>query len=168
MLLVAYDLAGNQKLAFSYHTKVNATDWVSDVILDPGLNAYLTGMAALAPGSPPVRGFMTLKVDARGRLIWGRSLGKGNGYYIGQDSAGTIFVAGYAATSHGIDWATASFSPRGVQRWLRTWNGPGTGNDNPSGLVLSGANMLFVGGSGIGKDAVKGAFVETALIRYDR
>jgi hypothetical protein len=169
MLLITYDLAGNQKFAFTYHSKVNGNDWVNGVVLDPGLNAYLTGMAALAPGPPPVIGFMTLKVDPRGRLIWGRSLGQGVGDYVRQDSAGHLFVTGRTTTTgHGYDWETASFTPRGVQRWLRIWNGPGNYDDYPNGLVLSGTNALYVGGEGNGNDTVKGAFQESVLIRYNR
>lgn len=167
MLLVGYDLAGNQKFAFSYHTSVNRTDWVNEVVLDPGLNAYLTGMACVASGPSITEGFMTLKVDPRGRLIWGRSLGPGQGRYMRQDSAGNIFVAGHRLGSND-DWETVSFSPRGVQRWLRTWNGPGNSDDDPRGLVLSGADMLFVGGCGWGNDPAHGAYREAAMVRYNR
>jgi hypothetical protein len=173
MLLVTYDLAGNQKFAFTYHSKVSGQTWVNGVVLDPGLNAYLTGSAWVAAGP----GFMTLKVDPRGRLIWGRSLGRGIGGYIAQDSAGTVFVAGAAQfSSHTDDWETASFTPRGVRRWLRIWQSPGNGkvkpggmgNPQPYGLVLSGTHALYVGGWSWGNDTVKGVFSESALIRYNR
>jgi hypothetical protein len=167
-LVLSYDLAGHAKYAFTYHSKINKTDYASDVALDANLNAYVTGNASTGTVASWGEGFMTLKLDSRGRLQWGRLLGEGEGYYLVTDAAGNVYVTGYfSGGGPGEEWATAKYSPKGYRRWLQTWGGKNSFNPEPSGIVLGGANGVFAGGEGA---VVSGpdTFLESALIRYNR
>ena len=130
----------------------NNEDQPKALVLDAAGNVYVTGFS-WDGGSMD---WLTVKYSAAGQEQWtARYNGAGAGAdiprAIGLDAAGNVYVAGQAwAGSRGTDYAVASYSPTGTERWVRTYNGPGNYYDEALDLVVAGIDRVIITGRSTG------------------
>jgi uncharacterized delta-60 repeat protein len=72
-------------------------------------------------------------------------------YVITVDDSGNVFVAGYSyysATSE--DYVTIKYFPDGDTAWVRTYNGPGNGDDEVNAIAVDDSGNVYVTGYSTG------------------
>jgi uncharacterized delta-60 repeat protein len=93
------------------------------------------------------------------------SLGNGNNeaYAVAVDSGNNVIVTGYSTNStSGYDYATIKYSSAGVPLWTNRYNGPGNGDDEPSGVAVDGGSNVIV----TGYSTSSGGNYDYATIKY--
>ncbi len=137
------------------------SEYTNGIALDPSGNIYVTGWSNATWGSP-VRAYtgdydaFVAKLSPNGTLLWSTFLGgtmTDQGYAIGLDSVGNIYVSGYCTGTWGApirafsgnnDQYVAKLGPDGALLW-NTFLG-GTGHDYNSSLTVdSTGNSYAVG-----------------------
>ncbi len=119
-----------------------------DIVVDSSANAYVTGS------------FGTIKYDSDGNLLW---IGFWGGYMIAVDSSGNICVAARSWSSKkGYDYTTIKYYPNGDTAWIRSYNGPGNGDDWVEGIVVDRFGNVYVTGGSLGT----GTSYDYATIKY--
>jgi plastocyanin len=79
------------------------------------------------------------------------------------DSSGYVYVTGHSTgIGTGLDYATIKYLPNGDTAWVRRYNGPGNGNDEPYAIAVDGAGNVYVTGYSIGSDT----YYDYATIKY--
>ncbi len=112
--------------------------------------------------------FATVKYDADGVKQWEKFYnGPGNSddapVAVATDAAGNVYVTGRSEGSGtGSDYATVKYSPAGKQLWVRRYNGPGNGADEPAALAVDGQGNVYVTGRSQGD----GTYFDYATIKY--
>ncbi|MCP5184674.1 MAG: DUF4347 domain-containing protein, partial [Pseudomonadales bacterium] len=132
------------------------------IVVDDAGNTYIAGNSAASWGSP-VRAFtgstdaFVAKYDAAGNLDWVTFLGNAgsdDGWNIGRDAAGNLYVVGRSASSWGTpvrahsggtDTFVAKLNDSGVLQWNTFLGGAGT--DDGSDVAVDAAGNLFVSGT---------------------
>lgn len=79
------------------------------------------------------------------------------------DSQRNVYVAGPSVGVGSLDWTIIKYGPDGTQLWVRTYDGPGHGDDFPSAIAVHSAGHVYVTGSSVG-DGTAGDFT---TIKYD-
>jgi uncharacterized delta-60 repeat protein len=57
-----------------------------------------------------------------------------------------VYISGRTSNGNDFDFLTISYSASGVQRWVNTYNGKGSGDDRAMAMVLDRANNIIVSG----------------------
>jgi len=118
--------------------------------------------------------FFSLPVLAQVDTAWVRRYnGPGNQYDVPAalvvDGSGNVYVTGSSGTSEYYDkddYLTIKYSPNGDTLWVRRYNGPGNGDDSPSGLAVDVYGNVYVTGSS-DKDTTAGYIdYDFATIKY--
>jgi len=133
-----------------YNGPGNDRDGGSAIAVDDSGNIYVTGASK---GSGTSYDYATLKYYPNGDTAWVRSYnGPGNGadyaYLIGVDGSGNIYVTGDSPHSgpYDIDYVTIKYYPNGDTAWVRRYNGPGNGFDEPHAMTVDGSGNAYVTG----------------------
>src|SRR5512134_4006790 len=125
------------------------------IAADPFGNAVVTGYAISGSSYTP-SGFLTLKYDAAGTLLWSDFI---PGPYaqtvrVRTDADGNAYVAGRfwvtnASGNTTLDFALVKYAPTGTRLWIRTFDGGGDGMaaEEPLGLAVSpdGSRIVLAG-----------------------
>jgi len=142
-LAARYDAAGRRHwlhtLDFTLHiadiAKAAASDAKGDLVLAGEVDYMsLTQSEAI------------VKYGPGGKLLWIRHF---NDALAGQltevaiDARGNVYVATRTASD---DIELLKYSSSGTRRWLRTYAGPGAGDDGPAGLALDRAGNVYITG----------------------
>jgi uncharacterized delta-60 repeat protein len=112
---------------------------------------------------------VTIKYDQSGVQKWvKRYNGPGNGddeaYGIAVDGSGNVYVAGYSTGSGtGPDYTVVKYSNKGAQKWVRSYDGPGKGDDRAWRLAVDGSSNVFVTGYSRGS----GTGLDMATIKFN-
>src|ERR1022692_2018318 len=93
--------------------------------------------------------------------------GPGNGddeaYAIAVDGGSNVIVTGRSSGgASGYDYATIKYSSAGVPLWTNRYNGPGNGDDEPSGVAVDGGSNVIV----TGYSTSSGGNYDYATIKY--
>ena len=100
------------------------------------------------------------------RIYDGPTNGHDCAYAVGVDDFGNVYVTGSSdgdGTSR--DFVTIRYYPNGETAWVRRYDGPSSGDDNPTGrIAVDGFGYVYVAGESWG-DSVTG--FEFATIKYD-
>jgi len=83
---------------------------------------------------------------------------------ISVDGTGDAYVAGYTSTATGTDVLTLKYSPTGVRRWVRAWDGPAGSADIGNAIAVTKAGTAYVAGSDTGVSSGSDAVV----LKYSR
>jgi hypothetical protein len=182
---VAYDAATGARLWASRYTGPRAgDDEATSLAVSPdGSTVYVTGHSH---GTGTGADYATIAYDvSTGAERWvtrynAPAGGDDAGLAIGVAPDGSsVFVTGRTETvATGIDGTTVAYdAASGTQRWVRSYDGPGNGNDVLLALgVSTDGSRVFVGGpslgSGTGSDFVTIAYDATTgadgwMSRYD-
>ncbi len=169
---VAYDAATGAQLWASRYTGPRAgDDEATSLAVSPdGSTIYVTGHSH---GTGSGADYATIAYDAAtGAERWvtrynAPAGGDDAGLAIGVAPDGSsVFVTGRTETAGaGIDGTTVSYdAASGTQRWVRSYNGPGNGNDVLLALgVAPDGIRVFVGGASLGS----GTGSDFVTIAYD-
>jgi hypothetical protein len=79
------------------------------------------------------------------------------------DPDGVSYVTGISGPSPNTDITTVSFAPDGSTRWTQTWNSPGNGADQASGITKGANGIIYVVGNTPGPDN----FANLLILAYD-
>jgi Abnormal spindle-like microcephaly-assoc'd, ASPM-SPD-2-Hydin/Beta-propeller repeat len=141
-------------------------------------NAYTTGSVFYSGGTSDIS---TVKLNSSGvvwqRLYNGSGTGNDRGVAITANAGGNcnpecdIWVTGQSTspTGNGLDYATFLYLQDGTQEWVARYNGPGNGDDVPTGIwwaptVINGAIVTGSStGAGTGLDWTTVGYRQDAL-----
>ena len=140
----------------TYNGPANGVDEVTGITMDPYGNVYVTGYSK---GSNTDEDFATMKFNNTGDFLWVDRF-DGTGHYtdravaIGTDMFGNVYVTGWAHMEPGdeilcgtIDYVTIKYDTYGNRQWVKVYNGTGSGDDIPTGMVVDRFGNVFVTGS---------------------
>jgi len=123
--------------------------WIS---ADLSGNTYVS--AYLLTGTSSPSGWVVIKYDAQGNLLWKDTMPVAHGRTVRleTDSAGNAYVIGtmFLGNSSGsatLDAVTIKYAPNGVRQWTRVFNGGPYADDVPNSIALSpdGSRIAVVG-----------------------
>jgi uncharacterized delta-60 repeat protein len=149
--LVKYSAAGFQLWATRYDNPDHWYDYLSDLIVDPLGNVYITGTSHPL-GQAAV--YLTIKFSPDGERLW---LASFTGQYDGSDvpgaltfdSTGHICVTGTISNGDNFDIGTVCYDTNGNRRW--TANHAGLGNQTDTAVAIGADQFgnVFVTGSSL-------------------
>jgi hypothetical protein len=80
------------------------------------------------------------------------------------DGSGNVYVIGVSGGGGTLDdYATIKYYPDGDTAWVRRYNGPASGNDQASAIVVDASNNVYV----TGYSDSTGTFQDYATIKYN-
>jgi uncharacterized delta-60 repeat protein len=149
--LVKYSATGSQLWAVRYDNPDHYYDYVSDLIVDPSGNAYITGTSHPL-GQPSI--YLTIKFGPAGERLW---LASFTGQYDGSDvpgalafdSAGQVCVTGTIFNGDNFDIATVCYETNGNRRWMANYAGQGNQTDTSVAIATDQFGNVFVTGSSL-------------------
>ncbi|MEW6468091.1 MAG: SBBP repeat-containing protein [Bacteroidota bacterium] len=152
---IKYNPSGAQQWASRYNngsSGSNRYDEPWDVVADSLGNVYVTGQSQAAGGNGAPPDFATVKYNSGGTQQWaqrynGTANNDDRGYAIALDDSLNVYVTGYTSlTTANRNYATIKYSNAGVQQWIATYEGTGTGHDNALAIAVSPARYVYVSG----------------------
>ena len=161
--LVKYTPGGQRSWAVRFDGLAGRYDYLSDMIVDPAGNAYVTGTSDTFAGDAD---WVTLKFNPNGARVWlatcGGSFGVGdNPAFLAFDSSGNVCLAGslYAGESYGV--VTACYDVNGNRRWTAVYGADTHANEFASAIATDEFGGVFVGGSSVITN-----FAQSLLVKY--
>ena len=158
---VKYNSAGKQLWVKTHHGPGAYDDAGTAIAVDASGNVYVAGYVT---SENPGLDFVTIKYSSAGKELWvqyydGPVGGKDVARAIAVDAAGNVYVTGESLGKNtSRDIATVKYDKLGQRRWAKRYNGPGNGDDAPSGIAVDKAGNVYVSGfsrgSGTGDDYV--------------
>ncbi|MBL0096072.1 MAG: SBBP repeat-containing protein [Bacteroidetes bacterium] len=131
------DAQGDTLWVYYYDAGGNREDYATDIVVDAGGNAYITGR------SESINAYnfecFTAKISPTGTQLWvtrypAVSPNQSYGNALTVDANGNVYVAGYTdPASASKDWLVVKYNSAGVQQWADVLNGPGNGDDEAPG-----------------------------------
>lgn len=126
-------------------------DEVADLAVDVTGNVYVTGTSYNSRAF--TANFATVKyVQTKVQQLWeARFTGSAGSAEIAKDvvtdAAGNVYVTGYAYNGRNYDYATVKYTASGQQLWQARYNGPTSGEDLPTNVVVDAAGNVYVSGT---------------------
>ncbi len=150
---IKYNSSGDTQWVRHYNGPANNSDYANALTIDNTGNVYVTGRSVDANYD-----IATIKYNSSGQQQWvTRYNGTGNwtdcGNAVAVDNAGNVYVTGYSigtGTTNNRDIITIKYNSAGIEQWTQRYNGYGTNNDEPSGIVIDNAGNVYVTGYTIG------------------
>lgn len=161
---IKYNSSGAQQWAATYNSPGNGTDEPRSLAVDGSGNVFVTGSSTSSSGYD----YLTVKYNSSGAEQWTqRYNGAGNSVDIATsmvlDAAGNVYVTGAVTIApNNFDYATLKYNTSGVQQWIQTYNGPGSGDDISYSIAIDFSNNVYVAGSSLGS----GTDNDYAVIKY--
>jgi len=166
---IKYDSNGNELWVRTYNGPANDNDRASAMAIDSIGNIYVTGYST---GVGTYTDFTTIKYDSNGNELWVRTYNGPANYFdspaaLTLDNNGNVYVTGICgAVNDNIDYATIKYDSNGNQLWIKTYNGPGNGEDKAHALVVDQAGNVYVTGYSTG-GGLGIEYLDYATIKYD-
>ncbi len=153
---IKYSPTGDTIWLQRYDGPAGGEDNGNSIILDHLGNVIVGGES---DGGGSAIDYCTIKYDSYGNQLWvKRYNGPGNGAdaiaAITTDAAGNITVVGYSSNGGtDNDFATIKYLPNGDTAWVRRFQGPGSADDRPTGIVADGFGNVYVTGYASGSSS---------------
>jgi len=151
IVTLKYDNLGNQQWVSIYSGETDNSDEARSIAIDTLNNIYVTGYS-WGNGTGP--NYITIKYDPTGNEQWVRMYnGIGNSWdwatSIATDNFNNVYISGFISVLNPLssDIATIKYNSSGVEQWVKTYNGPGNGNDFANSLNLDNLGNIYVAGS---------------------
>jgi hypothetical protein len=147
--------ADGEQLWVNYYDNGAGDDRAAAIALDTAGNVYVTGKS---PGSGSGYDFATVKYDNNGNQLWfARYNGGGNGddgaVALAVDDSMNVYVSGWSfGGSTGLDYAIVKYNSAGATQWEKRYDGPSSGADSLTAMVLDDFDALYV--TGTSRDSV--------------
>lgn len=158
---IKYSPEGDTLWVRRYNGVGNFSDVARAIAVDDSGNVYVTGSSAENSQPPYMTRFKTIKYNSLGDVVWMADyfyqLGDGGTpLAISLDHAGNVYVTGVSYSfASGGDFATIKYNASGVEQWVRRYNGPTNGYDQPWAMAVdSSGNVFVVGYYGFGDRGV--------------
>ncbi len=167
MVTLKYDASGAQQWVELMNGTANANDGALGLTLDTDRNVYVCGVSTSAGA---VCDMATVKYSSAGELLWSRTFDGNHANDAAEDitldAAGNVCVTGYATFSGAqSDYATLKYTPWGVLRWSRAYNGPVTGFDQGKSIAADRDGNLYV--TGYSDRGLAAVDYDYATVKYD-
>jgi uncharacterized delta-60 repeat protein len=172
---VKYNANGAQQWVARYDGPAHSGDIAYAIALDNAGNVYVTGSDQSIIYNTD---YCTIKYNSTGVMQWrahyaGAAKDNDEAYALAVDGSGNVYVAGYInGVSPSWDMATVKYNSAGVQQWVKTYNGPGNGNDNGAAIGVDANGNVFVSGTSMGKtsdlDFVTVKYTSSGLVTTSR
>lgn len=126
---------------------------------------YVVGYADMDATAGVDNDFLIAKINgSTGAVTWQQTYDRGNddrAMKVHVDSLGNIYVVGQTVNASGNkDITLAMFNNSGQLQWEKHYNGPGNGDDIPTGLhVSTDANDITISGHSVGSGSQEDAIV---------
>ena len=164
---VKYDAGGAEQWVRRYNGPASGEDEARALAVDGSGNVYVTGKSS---GSGTMDDYATVKYDAGGVEQWvrrynGPASRDDEAYALAVDGSGNVYVTGCSGGSmcDKGDYATVKYDAGGVEKWVRRYDGPGSGWDTAWALALDSSGNVYVTGQSPGSDTLS----DYATVRYD-
>ncbi len=150
MAVVKYNRNGNQRWMKTVNGNGNSEDKAWGIVVDETDNAYITGYVTSAAGNIDA---YTSKFSSSGNLVWSDTYnGNGNesdkAWGIVVDVDRTVFVTGETEDANdNTNYLTLKYDRHGELSWVKTYNGPGDGEDKSASISLFRNNVVVTGKS---------------------
>jgi len=150
---IKYDSRGNELWVARYNGPGNNIDEARALAVDNAGNVYVTGGSRSDRGNGIREDYATVKYDANGNQLWvARYGGPGDGDNMAEalavDAEGNVYITGQSQGKNGDwDYATVKYNNRGNELWTSRYNGPGSGLDRATSLVVGSEGNVYVTGS---------------------
>jgi hypothetical protein len=150
---IKYNTNGSQQWVSRYNGTANSGDLAYAIALDKAGNVYVAGSDQTTIYNSDYR---TIKYNSSGALQWtakynGPANDNDEAFAVGTDVNGNVYVTGYInGTSPSWDIATIKYNSSGSRQWVKTYNGPGHGNDNGSAIATDTNGNVYVAGTSAG------------------
>ncbi|HSM51409.1 MAG TPA: SBBP repeat-containing protein, partial [Thermoanaerobaculia bacterium] len=152
---VAYDPGGNQLWVREHNGTGDGDDYARAMAIDGNGGIYVTGESQGAPGG---LNYATVKYDTAGDLLWAVEYGgPGDGddvaHSLAVDGSGNVYVTGESLGATGrIDLATIKYDGDGHEQWAAVFDGPLSGPDRTSRVLIDPAGRAIVAATQVAPD----------------
>ena len=163
---IKYTASGTQTWVKRYNGPINNSDIAYAIAVDINGNIYVTGESK---GSTSCLDYATVKYDINGNQKWvkrynGSANYNDSAYAIGLDGSGNIYVTGKTKNSSSYyDYVTIKYDTYGTEKWVKTYNGPGNGDDVAYAMAVDSSGNVYVTGESKGN----GTYKDYATVKYD-
>lgn len=165
-LTVKYNPEGAEVWAQRFTSPGQHWDAPAAMAIDGEDNVIVTGVSESA--TPSLRGFATVKYNVLGVKLWekfyqGPEPGGEEAKAVATDAQGNIYVTGRSrGNGTDYDYTTIKYSPGGNEIWVKRYNGPGNGVDEPAAIAIDAQGNVYVTGRSQGH----GTYFDYATIKY--
>ncbi len=162
LVLAARLSADNLLWTYRYDGAGHSYDGAKGLVCGLDSNLYVTGYVT----GPDLSGdFAVISLKATGQFRWlyakdgpGNSFDDANAVAVGPD--GNIYAAGSLSRSFtNPDFAVASVTPAGAERWTYTYNGPGNSYDVAYDIAIDRNGNIYAAGMSLGSGSDRDIFV---------
>jgi len=144
--VVKYTSGGTLLWSYIYNGPEETEDKPYGIIVDQLNNIIVTGTSS--------DDYCTIKLNPQGNVSWirkyaGPSAGEDRTYGIIVDNLNNIIVTGasFGGTASGFDIYTIKYDPAGNEMWSYRYNGSGSAEDRPYGIIVDQQNNIIITGT---------------------
>lgn len=162
---IKYDSSGHEIWVRRYNYSGKSEDSPSAIGVDDSGNIYVTGVSTTSEAGAD---YATIKYRPSGDTAWiARYNGPRNSadvpVAVAIDGTGNVYVTGYSYGYLGKDdYTTIKYDSLGNEVWVRRYNGPASGHDQPYDMALDGCGSVYI----TGRSQVD-VNLDYATIKYD-
>ncbi|MCI0448230.1 MAG: SBBP repeat-containing protein [Chlorobi bacterium] len=154
IITIKFNSHGSKQWQRQYNGSANGDDEAFGIAVDDNNNAYVTGYLTTNNNTDAV----LLRYNSNGSLNWaetyngegGSSEDKAWGIVV-DANRNIVYITGQTSSvSNGLDYLTIKYKTNGNERWVKTYNGPGNGDDVANAIALMNSNKIIVTGASWG------------------